>query len=92
MYSWRITKYNPIFRDESGVYLEDEWTSITRRTELEANKKLGRYVAATAYDTRTRRFVVFAGEPRSDDNDEIRIYPDTVRMLVLGTEENKKNY
>ena len=26
-YQWRITKYNPVFRDEDGYYtLEKEWT------------------------------------------------------------------
>ena len=29
MYSWRITKYNPAFRDERGAYLKDEWTSVS---------------------------------------------------------------
>lgn len=24
-YQWRITKYNPIFRNENGHYLLDEW-------------------------------------------------------------------
>lgn len=28
-YCWRITKYNPIFRDERGSYVKDEWTSIS---------------------------------------------------------------
>jgi hypothetical protein len=27
-YSWRITKYNPVYRNERGHYLKDEWTSI----------------------------------------------------------------
>lgn len=27
-FMWRITKYNPEFRDESGAYLLDEWTSF----------------------------------------------------------------
>jgi len=25
MYSWRITKYNPKYRDNRGAYLKDEW-------------------------------------------------------------------
>ena len=25
MYHWRVTKYNPKYRDERGVYLKDEW-------------------------------------------------------------------
>ena len=29
MNTWRVTKYNPAFRDERGVYLRDEWTSIS---------------------------------------------------------------
>lgn len=27
MISWRITKYNPKYRDEKGIYQKDEWTS-----------------------------------------------------------------
>lgn len=26
---WRVTKYNPIYRDDQGRYKEDEWTSIS---------------------------------------------------------------
>ena len=26
---YRITKYNPEFRDEEGRYILDEWTSVT---------------------------------------------------------------
>lgn len=29
MNSWRITKYNPAFRDDRGAYLKDEWTSVS---------------------------------------------------------------
>lgn len=28
-YMWRITKYNPEFRDRSGAYSLDEWTSFS---------------------------------------------------------------
>lgn len=28
-FTWRITKYNPKYRNERGVYLRDEWTSIS---------------------------------------------------------------
>lgn len=28
MYYWRITKYNPKYRDNNGRYMHDEWTSI----------------------------------------------------------------
>jgi hypothetical protein len=29
MNGWRITKYDPAFRDERGAYLKDEWTSVS---------------------------------------------------------------
>ncbi|MGG0738227.1 hypothetical protein [Niallia taxi] len=30
MYSWRVTKFNPLHRDESGSYIiKDEWTSYS---------------------------------------------------------------
>lgn len=29
MNSWRVTKYDPAFRDERGAYLKDEWTSVS---------------------------------------------------------------
>lgn len=28
-YGWRITKYNPAFRDEKGAYQKDEWISFS---------------------------------------------------------------
>ena len=28
-YGWRITKYNPAFRNEKGAYLKNEWISIS---------------------------------------------------------------
>src|SRR5690349_7280311 len=28
-YCWRITKYNPVFRDEKGTYQKDEWTAFS---------------------------------------------------------------
>lgn len=28
-FSYRITKYNPIYRDEKGAYLKNEWTSYS---------------------------------------------------------------
>lgn len=28
-FTWRVTKYNPKYRDETGVYFRDEWTSIS---------------------------------------------------------------
>ncbi len=28
-YMWRVTKYNPVNRDDVGIYLLDEWTSFS---------------------------------------------------------------
>jgi len=28
MHCWRITKYDPQYRDENGFYMKDDWTSI----------------------------------------------------------------
>ena len=40
MHSWRITKYNPIFRDKNGFYLKNEWTAFSDIGQLFENKKL----------------------------------------------------
>lgn len=29
MFEWRIAKYNPQYRDATGAYLKDEWTSYS---------------------------------------------------------------
>src|SRR3990167_6936831 len=29
MYCYRVTKYNPLFRNENGAYQKDEWTSYS---------------------------------------------------------------
>lgn len=36
MFCWRITKYNPQYRDAKGAYLKDEWTCYS-----EIGKKFG---------------------------------------------------
>lgn len=28
-YTWRITKYNPAYRNERGIYINDEWTAYS---------------------------------------------------------------
>lgn len=40
MYSWRITKYNPKFRNNKGVYTKDEWTSLSDIGKIFNGKKL----------------------------------------------------
>lgn len=39
MYSWRITKYNPKFRDENGSFINQEWISY-----YDIGKSFGNYV------------------------------------------------
>lgn len=29
MYKYRITKYNPAYRDKKGTYTKEEWTSVS---------------------------------------------------------------
>jgi hypothetical protein len=42
MYSWRITKYNPLNRDQDGRYKDEkEWTSFSDvDTEVDKNEYL----------------------------------------------------
>lgn len=40
MFCWRITKYNPQFRNASGNYTKDEWTSFSDIGVSCDNKKL----------------------------------------------------
>jgi len=28
MYSYRVTKYNPYYRNKDGIFLKDDWTSV----------------------------------------------------------------
>lgn len=40
MYQYRITKYNPIYRNEKGFYLRDEWTDYSDIGKLFDGKAL----------------------------------------------------
>lgn len=40
MFGWRITKYNPEYRNSSGAYLRNEWTSISDIGKTFDGKKL----------------------------------------------------
>ena len=40
MHNWRITKYNPIFRNKNGDYLKNEWTAFSDIGESFENEKL----------------------------------------------------
>lgn len=39
-YNWRITKYNPEFRDSNGNYQKDEWTSFSDIGKIFAYEEL----------------------------------------------------
>ena len=38
-FKWRVTKYNPCFRDINGIYQKDEWTSIHHIGKVYDNKE-----------------------------------------------------
>jgi len=40
MFCWRITKYNPTYRDKKGAYLRDEWTAYSDIGRTYNNKKI----------------------------------------------------
>ncbi len=40
MFSWRVTKYNPQFRNNRGHYLKDEWVSYWEIGDVFDGKKL----------------------------------------------------
>lgn len=40
MYSWRITKYNPKYRDENGAYKKNEWISFSDIGKIFNGEKL----------------------------------------------------
>lgn len=55
MFCWRITKYNPVYRNNNGNYLKDEWTDYSdigksfegiRLTETEYAKIENAYINA----------------------------------------------
>ncbi|MGV7002449.1 hypothetical protein ACWA2C_27820 [Priestia megaterium] len=41
MYSWRVTKYNPLKRDNNGYFLNDEWTCFS---EVGINVEMDEYL------------------------------------------------
>ncbi|MGL5875913.1 MAG: hypothetical protein ACRC2R_26735 [Xenococcaceae cyanobacterium] len=46
MYQYRVTKYNPVFRDEKGRYTHQEWTSFGEVGEIVPVKEYIRVEAA----------------------------------------------
>jgi hypothetical protein len=46
MYQYRVTKYNPVFRDEKGRYTREEWTSFGEVGEIVPVKEYIRVEAA----------------------------------------------
>jgi hypothetical protein len=60
---WRISKYDPAFRDRNGVYERDEWTSVTDigRAFDDMTLDLQTYLATeAAYVASVREFMVDA--------------------------------
>ena len=40
MYSWRIAKYNPKYRNNKGAFVKNEWTSFSDIDKIFNGKKL----------------------------------------------------
>jgi hypothetical protein len=59
MYQYRITKYNPVFRDEKGRYTSEEWTSFGDVGEIVSVKEYVR--VETAYIGTALAFLREAG-------------------------------
>jgi hypothetical protein len=60
---WRISKYDPTFRDQNGVYQQDEWTDVTDigRAFDGTTLDLQTYLATeAAYVASVREFMVDA--------------------------------
>jgi hypothetical protein len=59
MYQYRVTKYNPVFRDENGRYTSEEWTSFGDVGEIVSVKEYVR--VETAYIEAALAFLREAG-------------------------------
>lgn len=46
MYSYRVTKYNPKYRNKNGIYMTNEWTSISDFNDKELNGEYMQYESA----------------------------------------------
>jgi hypothetical protein len=64
MYSFRITKYNPVYRNDSGAYVRDDWTSYSDIGRTYAGKTLSLHEyqeVETTYIEVAARFLRDAG-------------------------------
>lgn len=93
MYGYRITKYNPEFRDASGAYMRDEWTSISdvgkvfngvrfefdeyRAMEMKYLRAIRVFAEAMSVD----RFAVSGFESNEADNAEVAALAGSVISL-----------
>lgn len=46
MYSYRVTKYNPKYRNKDGIYMANEWTSISDFNNGELDSEYVQYESA----------------------------------------------
>jgi hypothetical protein len=44
MFEYRITKYNPLFRDSRGAYTKDDWTSVSDFSDDYGTSKFNDYL------------------------------------------------
>ena len=77
--NYRITKYNPEFRDENGFYKKDEWTSIS-----DIGKKFNKIILTKEEYKKTENNYI-------DAIYEILREKDIKKLKVYDLEINKKN-
>lgn len=77
--NYRITKYNPDFRDEKGFYKKDEWTSIS-----DIGKKFNKIILTKEEYKKTENNYI-------DAIYEILREKDIKKLKVYDLEINKKN-
>jgi hypothetical protein len=85
MYNWRITKYNPAYRDKSGCYLKDEWTSISDIGNIYDRKVLTYETYRKVEDAYVLSALKFWSE--SGNNPLIVAYLENSRILNYGAND-----
>lgn len=98
MYKYRITKYNPLFREANGRYTKEDWTSISDiGKKFEGNvlatkdykSTEDKYVKAVQLimDYMTTPFVIVTNVRKSTDDadfeETIRKYPELYKEIYL---------
>ena len=92
-FQWRVTKYDPAFRDSNGSFSRDEWTAISDVGRIYEGVTFSRemYLAVeSAYVESALRFVKEAGEPALFACD-VEYHGDKVGPVSLAGRPSKAN-